>query len=385
MSGGGQVLSGGGGRLVRFYHRVKNPIKFLILLYIFLVSISMMGGAFKGYKGFLEQLVQTTSNPFVGLVVGILVTSIVQSSSLTTSIVVTLVGTGLPIANAIPIVMGANIGTTITSTIVSVGHITRKEEFQRAFSAASVHDFFNLLMVIILFPIELKTHYLQRCAGALHEYLLSGVTGGIRFRSPVKVAAGFPVEVLKSFLEHLGIPGFFIGLIMLVVALGLLFVALYFMVRLMRLVILGRIERIIDDYVFKNALTALGCGILLTAFVQSSSVTCSFVVPLVAAGVITLDRAFPFILGANIGTTVTALLASFAAEQSGPAVTIALVHLLFNSTGVLLFLPLKPMRQIPVNFAQWFSTVVGRRKYVALIYISVVFFIIPITLILLNK
>jgi len=373
------------GVLGSVYGRMKNPVRFFILLYIFLVSITMMGGAFKEYKGFLEQLVQTTSNPFVGLVVGILVTSIVQSSSLTTSIVVTLVGTGFPIANAVPIVMGANIGTTITSTIVSVGHITRKEEFQRAFSAASVHDFFNLLMVIILFPVELKTHYLRRSASFLQEHLLSGVTGGVTFRSPVKVAASFPVKLFKGLLEYSGMPHFLVAIVMLVVALGLLFFALYFIVRLMRSIILGRVERIIDDYVFKNAMTGLACGILLTAFVQSSSVTCSLLVPLVAAGVVTLRRAFPFILGANIGTTVTAVLASLAAEQSGPAVTIALVHLIFNITGVVLFLPLKPMRLIPINFAQWFSTVVARRKYVALIYILVVFFIIPITLIFLSR
>jgi sodium-dependent phosphate cotransporter len=369
---------------LRLYRRIRNPLKFLVFLYIFLVSISMMGGAFKGYAGFLHELVQATSNPFVGLVIGILVTSIVQSSSLTTSIVVTLVGTGqFPIVNAVPIVMGANIGTSITSFIVSIGHITRKDEFQKAFSAATVHDFFNVLMVMILFPIELSTHYLERVAGALHKYLLSGVTGGVTFKSPIKVAAAFPVHVFKEFLASMGIPEFFAGIAMLVVALGLLFFALYFMVRLMRSVIMGRIEKIIDDYVFKNALTALGCGILLTACVQSSSVTCSLAVPLVAAGIITLEKAFPFVLGANIGTTITALLASFAAERSGPAVTIALVHLVFNSTGVLLFLPLRPMRLIPINFAQWFSTVVSRRRYVAFIYIVVVFFVIPITLIFL--
>ena len=99
----------------------------LLLLYIFFVSISLMGASFKFFgKGFAEQLLSTTSNPFVGLLIGVLATSLVQSSSTTTSMVVALVAGGaLDVAGAIPIIMGANIGTSVTNTLVSVGHIGR--------------------------------------------------------------------------------------------------------------------------------------------------------------------------------------------------------------------------------------------------------------------
>jgi len=294
-------------------------------------------------------------------------------------------GKVLPIGNAIPVVMGANIGTSVTAIIVSITHMTRREEFRRAFSAATVHDFFNLIMVIILFPIELSSHYLERSAGYIYDGLLSGVTGDVSFESPIKIAAHYPVEVLQGLLAGIGVPKLLTGIIMFGVAVGLLFFALYFMVGIMRSVIIGRAERIIDDFVFKNGITALLCGVLLTGLVQSSSVTVSLTVPLVAAGIITLDKAFPFVLGANVGTTVTALLATFAAENTEPAVTIGLVHLLFNITGVVLFFPLKPIRQIPINFAKWFAGVATRSAYIAFSYILVVFFVIPIFLIFLNK
>ncbi|MBU1147316.1 MAG: Na/Pi symporter [Candidatus Omnitrophica bacterium] len=117
-------------------------------LYLFLVSIGLLGEAFKGFgKEFAENLLRMTSNPFVSLFIGILATSLMQSSSTTTSIVVGMVASGtITVGNAIPIIMGANIGTTVTNTLVSIGHITRREEFKRAIAGATVHDFFNLFV-----------------------------------------------------------------------------------------------------------------------------------------------------------------------------------------------------------------------------------------------
>ena len=134
----------------------------IILVYLFLVSIGLMGAAFKGFgKEFAENLIKATSNPFIGLFIGILATSIVQSSSTTTSIVVGMVGSGvITISNAIPIIMGANIGTTVTAALVSLAHVTRREEFKRAISGATVHDFFNILCVAILFPLQVATGFL---------------------------------------------------------------------------------------------------------------------------------------------------------------------------------------------------------------------------------
>ena len=166
------------------------------LLYFFLVSIGLMGAAFKGFgKGFAHALIETTSNPFIGLFIGIFATSIVQSSSTTTSIVVGMVASEvLTIPNAIPIIMGANIGTTVTNTLVSLGHVSRRDEFRRAIAAATVHDFFNLICVAVLFPIELATGYLEKSATHL-EKLFEGA-GGITLVNPVKKATEPTVHLL---------------------------------------------------------------------------------------------------------------------------------------------------------------------------------------------
>ncbi|MCZ6621799.1 MAG: Na/Pi symporter, partial [Deltaproteobacteria bacterium] len=121
-------------------------IQLLIFLYLFLFSINLMGASLKMFgKGFAETLIASTSVPLVGLFIGILATSLIQSSSSTTAIVVGMVGGGvLTVSNAIPIIMGANIGTSVTNTLVSLAHINRTLEFRRSFSASTVHDFFNL-------------------------------------------------------------------------------------------------------------------------------------------------------------------------------------------------------------------------------------------------
>ena len=133
-------------------------IAILTVLYLFLVSIGMIGVAFKGLgRNFAETLFQSEASPFIGLFIGILATGLIQSSSTTTSLVVGMVAAGtfgddtnIAVAAAVPYIMGANIGTSITNTIVALGHIVRVDEFKRAFSASVVHDFFNILAVYII-------------------------------------------------------------------------------------------------------------------------------------------------------------------------------------------------------------------------------------------
>ena len=146
--------------------KLYQALFIILTIYVFLLSIKLLGHSFKLFgQDFAETLLIMTSNPFAGLMIGIVATSLIQSSSTTTSIVVGLVAGGaLTLDNAIPIIMGANIGTTITNTLVSMGHITRRVEFQRAFSASVVHDFFNICAVILFFPIEINFHIIGKSA-----------------------------------------------------------------------------------------------------------------------------------------------------------------------------------------------------------------------------
>ena len=97
------------------------------------------------------------NNPVVGVMTGVLVTVLVQSSSTSSTIIVGLVATDVPVRTAIPMVMGANIGTSVTNTIVSLTQVSDREAFRRAFAAATVHDMFNWLTVIVMVGVEVVT------------------------------------------------------------------------------------------------------------------------------------------------------------------------------------------------------------------------------------
>jgi sodium-dependent phosphate cotransporter len=372
----------------RFYthliRRVARVVFLLALLYLFLSAIILMGSSFKLLgAGVAEQLIQTTSNPFVGLLIGLLVTSIVQSSSVTTSMVVALVSGGaLTISNAVPIVMGANMGTTVTCAIVSVGHITRNDEFQRAYAGATVHDFFNLLSVIVLLPLELATHWMERLAG-----ILSSVFYGMQattFHSPIKVAVKPLVKVIMHlFSETLGMSTKAAGIFGIIIAVLMIFVALTYMVKLMRAVFASRLEGALHHVFGANAYFTLLIGVAITALVQSSSLTTSILVPMLGAGIISLEGAYPLAVGANVGTTVTAILASLAGNQAG--LTIAFVHLIFNVSGTVIFFAIPFMRRLPIFMARTIASYSVRNKKIVFIYIATVFFLIPTIVVIISK
>jgi sodium-dependent phosphate cotransporter len=366
-------------------NKVPKALLVIVFLYLFLVSIGLMGVAFKGFgKDFAENLIQTTSNPFVGLFIGILATSIIQSSSTTTSIVVGMVASGvITVGNAIPIVMGANIGTTVTNTLVSLGHFTRREEFKRAVSGATVHDFFNLICVSILFPLELTTGFLRKLATQMS--VMFAQFGGIKFTSPLKLATKPTINFIKDlFVKSLNIPHGATYILMLFVSVILLFLSLFFIVKLMKSLVIRRVEMALDNVLGKNGLLGIFCGLIFTVIVQSSSVTTSLLVPLIAANILRVEAAFPVTLGANIGTTATAILASFATGEPS-AIIIAFVHFLFNMIGVLFIYPIKIFRAIPIKLAKGLGDLSFRKRRYVLIYVIGVFFLIPTLLIMISK
>jgi sodium-dependent phosphate cotransporter len=369
---GGWVFSRTPNTALGYVIRILGLIFFL---YIFILSIKLLGGAFKGMgKEYAEALIMTTSNPFVGLFIGILATSIIQSSSTTTSILVGAVAAGLiNIEGAIPIVMGANIGTTVTNTLVSITHITRIREFARAFSGAIVHDIFNILSVLILFPLQYFTNFLGEFALFLEQTFSSA--GGITFVSPVKVITAPIVDLIfKDILQSNGWFGSIVAVI-------LLLLALKFLVDIMKSLVLARVEGFFDRYIFRTVFRALFFGMILTAIIQSSSITTSLVIPLIGAGVLTLRQVFPYTLGANVGTTVTAIMAALV-TQNEAAVAVAFSHLLFNICGIAIFLPLA---KIPISLAKGMSRLTLRSRIIPIALIVLIFFLIPLALITLVR
>jgi len=343
-----------------------TKVAFLVFtVYIFLLSIKLLGHSFKLFgSGFAEAMLQMTADPFVGLLTGILATSLIQSSSTTTSIVVGLVaGDALSLTNAIPIIMGANIGTTITNVLVSMGHVTQRVEFRRAFSASIVHDFFNLCSVIVLFPLELKFGLIARTATAL-ESVFAGA-GGMKVFNPLKVIIDPVIELVDRLCEPLP----FKSVALTALALLLMFGSLTLLIRTIRSLVVEKIEVVIQNYLFRNDILGFTLGLLMTAIVQSSSITTSLIIPLAGAGLITVRQIFPYTLGANLGTTVTAILAALA-TQSDVAVTVAFSHLCFNIFGMLIFYPLK---FIPIRLALFVGERATRSRRNMILFVSIYF------------
>ena len=362
---------------------VKTILKIfgvLAALYMFLVGINGMSSAIKHMgAGVAESIFTATSNPFVALFIGVFATVLFQSSSTTTSLIVGMVSSGaLGISGAIPMIMGANIGTTVTNTIVSVGHINKGNEFKRAFAASTVHDFFNILAVLIIFPLEITFHFIEKLSRSFAEVLFGTMLNVdvLQAKSPIKVAVKSGAKFIESFT-------FGNDIFYLVVSVIITFICLVSIVKLLRSLVLEKIEAFFDQYIFKTALRAIGFGIVLTIMVQSSSITTSLVVPLAGAGVLTLKKIFPFTLGANIGTTVTALLAALTGTVA--ALVAAISHLLFNIFGIAVIYGIPQLRAIPFFLAEKISELAVKNKFIPIIYLLIVFGAIPLSIILLTS
>jgi len=390
----------------RELHPLVRVAVFLVLLFLFLVSIKLLGGTIKAFgKETAEGLFSGVSNPFAGLAVGILATVLVQSSSVTTATIVTAVGSGeLSIEAGVPMIMGANIGTSITNTIVAMGHARQSREFELAFAGATMHDFFNLIAVIVILPIEILTSggFALHSGGVLTEAAVQAaqfISPGIdltaatvaeaaskpeSWKSPIKVAVGWLTKlvqgVLASDAKH---PSHFELGLWLVASLGGIFATLVFITRNMKKLIADRAERALNAALEKSGLIGMVIGVAMTVAVQSSSITTSLLVPMIAAGVLSLRNAFPITLGANIGTTVTALLAALVAGSWG--LVIALVHLFFNLAATVLIYPIPSLRDIPVRMAEWLARLTIKSRVYAGLYIIVTFVVIPVVGMLLSS
>ncbi len=348
------------------------------LLYLFLTGVELLSGGFKVMgKGFVDGLFEGVSNPLGGLFVGLLATVLVQSSSVSTSVIVGLVASGVVAPDeAVPMIMGANLGTTVTNTLASLGHVRRDMEFRRAFAAATVHDFFNILAVAIFLPIELATGYLSATAGWITERVLG--SSGATFKSPLKTAVKKPAGMVEDLVVELGAHGNWKGGLMVAIGLVCIFIALGYITKNMRLLVADRVEAAINRALGAGSgIVAIVLGMVITIAVQSSSITTSVLVPLAASGVLTLENIYPVTLGANVGTTVTALLASLATGNPA-AVTVAVVHTLFNLSGILIFYPIRALRNLPLRLATGLSDLAAERRSTAIAYTLGMFVIIPL-------
>lgn len=347
------------------------------LLYLFLVGVKLLETGIKGVGSeYTDQLFDAVSNPLSALFVGILTTVLVQSSSVTTATIVGLVAAGVvDVDTAVYMVMGANIGTSVTNTLVSLTHVRRSESFQRAFAAATMHDFFNLIAVAILFPIQLATGALSQAASTMAGWF-PGTSGG-SFKSPIKEAVSWGADILESLTGWVFGGAVAASIAAAVLGVAVIFLALSLITKNMRVLVAARIETSLNAALARSGLVGIVVGTIVTVAVQSSSITTSILVPLVASGVLLLRNAYPITLGANIGTTITAFLAALGAG-SVDGLTIALTHTLFNVAAILILYPWPRVRFIPVALSEGLAHVAVRRKWVALTYVVGLFIVVPL-------
>jgi solute carrier family 34 (sodium-dependent phosphate cotransporter) len=418
-----------------------NLVKLALILgclYLFICSLAFLADGFRLVAGKRAGEVFRNSkilgNPVSGLMVGVIATVLVQSSSTSTSITIAMVSSELlSTTQAIYIIMGANIGTSVTSTIVSLGQANNRNEFRRAFAAATIHDCFNFMTVIVLLPIEASAHYLQFISSAIiagyGDLKQAEKSSGFTLKTMTKpfttavvsidkklitkiateknstlLAAMESKPILKTFMGTKSeMSDGFVGMIVLVGSLFLLCVCLAALVKLLKSILKGRIAVWMYTSVngdFKDVTLgrvtipmkglagyiSMATGFALTIMVQSSSITTSAMTPLVGLGVINLERIYPLVLGANMGTTVTGILAALASDPSKIAITleVAYAHLLFNITGIVLFYVIWPMRALPIAAAKILGNTTAQYRWFALFYLFIMFLIVPALAILLS-
>lgn len=353
------------------------------LVYTLLVGVGTVGSAFKWISGGAEgakEMFQFARNPIVGVILGILATAVVQSSSTVTSVIVGLVAGGVPVETAIPMVMGANMGTTITNTIVSFGNISEGPAFRKSFAAATVHDFFNLYSIIIFLPLELMFHPLQRIGEGLANLFSGGKTpsndiGDLNF---IKGATKPLIDIMKELFEN-NLPDSAGAFVMVVAGVAMIIVSVVYMGRILKRTITSEVKEKIGKAFGKGPVMGVIYGTVITILVQSSSTTTSLIIPLAATGALTLRQVFPFTLGANIGTCITAVIAasSISGENEIAALQIALIHLAYNVIGVVLFLTIKVLKNLPIKSAELLAKKSQESRIWAFAYIFGVFFILP--------
>lgn len=357
-------------------------------VYILITAVSVIGSGFGAATGGqAEQIFTFAQNPVVGLVIGILATVLTQSSSTTTSIVVGMVAGGLPLATAIPILMGANVGTTMTSTLVSLGAAGDRNQFRRAFSAASVHDMYNLLSVAIFFPLEWAFGILDR-VGTWFAGVTTGSDGGIiatvftGFGSAVSAVTDPGGDLIEGGLLAVMSP-MWAGIAMIAIGVALILLVIKFISNMLKVLLVGNVEKMFHKAIGRGPISGIFSGLLITVMVQSSSTTTSLAVPLAASGKFSLWQIYPFTVGANVGTTMTAVIAAFgfSGGEATAAMTAAAVHLFYNIFSALVIFSLPFLRPLPVRGASWIGTLGAKNKLYVVVWLVGLFVLLPAVMI----
>ncbi|CDW52078.1 sodium dependent phosphate transporter [Trichuris trichiura] len=360
-------------KLLRIVESLCLIVLVFVCLYFFICSLDLMTDGFKllGGHAIADAFRSNTilKSPIAILMIGIVVTAILQSSSTVTSIAVVMVGAGaFTVEQAYYVVMGSNVGTAVTSTIVALFSSGDRSKFHRAFAAAVIHDLYNWLGVVVMFPLEVITSALFD--SEFFQKMIDPFTHLI-----------FQVKHLMEGTRRIGVSPFVLNLNWPDSSIGglLLFISLVMLLG-------GEMRRILHKSLnFQlrgrwNWLTGYVCillGALITLVVQSSSIICSTMIPLVAMNVLSLERFWVYEIGADVGTTGTAIFAALATDTLKTPLQLSFCHFCFNFLSIFLFYSIPMIRHFPLRAAEFLGKTSAKYRWFALVYIAVTFIIFP--------
>lgn len=187
---------------------------------------------------------------------------------------------------------------------------------------------------------------------------------------------------LTSFL-----PEVWAGIAMILVGVALILLVIRMISQLLKLLLVGQAEKIFHSAIGRGPVSGVLAGLFITVLVQSSSTTTSLAVPLAASGKFQLRQIFPFTVGANIGTTMTAIIAAFGFSgiERTAGMTAATVHLLYNAFAMIVIMGIPFLRPIPVKAAVWIGDLGARNKLYVVMWVLGVFVAVPGVMILLTS
>lgn len=337
------VPSSGDSVLLSFWGMLVRWLIVLAATGMIVLALAALSQSLRAVEsGRTDALFSLATNPLAGLLTGLIITAVIQSSTTTTTVSIAAVASGtLPVAAAVPIIMGANIGTSLTPCVVALGFIARRQEYTRAMTLAATHVLVNAVLVCVLLPLELVAHPLERLAAAGSRALIPNPNQELSSATYVATFLQPAMGRLFGAAAARGVPVWAAAVAVAVGAAVVLLLCLW-LLRAQLQVLLAARQHLLFEH---STSTADGVSFViagtLTALIHSSTAVVGSMTPAAATGLLSPRAALPMVLGANVGTTLTPLVAIVAVpgQYSQFALEAALIHLLFNLCGALLFMP----------------------------------------------
>ena len=395
---------GSSGPLAFIDKRVQLVLMLIIGIFLFICSLEGVKSGFKlifaEWQSGILGMIDANTAPVTGLAIGILGTALVQSSSAVVAATMvsmaSMVTGGLSMESAmrfgVPMVLGANIGTTVTNTIVVFG-VKRgmtAREFGDTIPGVIVDDVYEALTIAIFFAVEMTTGFLSNITLRLGDFFSEVLNLESLFASfdktiidiivkapIVKPLTGFMVSMLGPRIG--GVLLFVIWFAVIVFSMGLITKGLENLVELEW-----------EDKVksaFSNSFRGFFTGFSITWLVGSSSIGTSLVVPFLATKVVDLRKAYPYLCGCNMATTID--LSQIYGYIAGGVVGLMLgsAHVLLNIMALTLWL-VSPLRFVPVMIAEKIGEMIQENQNAGVslaLWVVFIFFVVPIAIILLSR